>query len=294
VSRFATALLSNGDDNKRKDLLFYVIRQLGQAQEDSDDETIGTCRSIVLTILGLSPMLAIAKKDDTRRNLVHEAAAYGAEAIIPDLIEAMKKNSDHESLSHILGAEDSGSQTALSVIVHRALAIGPKSEGPAKTSKRAMYIKVIELVLVVHKPVDEKLTNLMQQAIRFNDLGVFKILLRNRFDLLNSNVMPHIITCGQFEIWKAVAHQCSEIKLELLCLAVQFGQVEIVDDLTKQYPALVRELDKNQLSIFWYVSERSRDDAWGKIRNMLVPAVIKDTEVSMEKLRRYLGELDGK
>jgi hypothetical protein len=39
-----------------------------------------------MTILELWPTLAIARKDDTRRNLVHEAAAFGAEVIIPELI----------------------------------------------------------------------------------------------------------------------------------------------------------------------------------------------------------------
>jgi hypothetical protein len=191
----------------------------------------------------------------------------------------MKKNLNH---GDILGVEDSRVETALSHIVQKAFG--------TSASKRATYIRLIDLVLVNHMPVDEKLTDLMRDAIIFNDVVVFMTLLGNRFDLLSPNIMPHIITVGQFEIWKAVVHNCSDVNIELLCLAVQYGQVDIMEDLTSRHPALVRDLDKTQSSIFRYV----RDDFEDKMRNMLVPAVIKDTKLSMENLRRYLGELDGK
>jgi hypothetical protein len=109
------------------------------------------------------------------------------------------------------------------------------------------------------------------------------LLLKTRPHLLDFNIMSAIISCGQFGIWKLVAHRCLEVKLELLSPAVRLGRVEIVEDLTKRYPAIVRECGDDKFSIFRYVSEAS-GEARDKIRNMFVPAVIKDTKVSMAEL----------
>jgi len=288
-SHFTTELHRCGDTVFRESLLIYVFSQFKNLTNVMSCEAtarLSYCRTIIQQILKNEPNLATKTNESSKKNLFHEAAKIGNEALMSDIIEAvvgyalMDPNSP-QHLSDALIAKDRLLKTPLSYAVE-------------KRNTKLLGI------LVQHKIPEEELLKPLELSIEARDLSIFKALLDSSHKLLTPNIVRMIVKQKAVSIWEYIFAEfcvsCLETE-DILHFAVEWGSVEVVEAILSYGPKLIRERDVCQKSVFHYIKRRQASAAeQAKLRNILVPLIIRDggeDGLSIERVRKYLMESRG-
>lgn len=280
-SRFIDELVRYGDDQLRSQVLFYIVRQC-DVENGLDKDILAFHSKVAKSILTLFPHLAMATTA-TKFNILHAAAIAVADEVALDLIdfvnEAFALNKKEGYTVNPLIQKDSRGRTPLSLA--------------ADNGRVGMVEK-----LVMFEPDDGRVTDMLLQASLKNQFGIFEKLLASRVHLLTGEVLRRIVEVGHLEIWKIASHRCKneDLPSDILHSAVQWGRLEIVRDLVSRQPGLVRSGNQEQYSVLHYVHHTKivvPDHIRDQIRDILVPTIIKDRRMNMDKIRKYLNELKG-
>jgi hypothetical protein len=280
-SRFIDELVKYGDDQLRSQVLFYIVRQCDM-DNCLEKDVLAFHSKVANSILTLFPHLVMSITS-TKANILHAAAISVADEVALDLVdivnEAFSFNRRNGYTVNPLIQKDSRGRTPLSLA--------------ADNGRVGMVEK-----LVMFEPEDDRVTALLLQASLKNQFAVFEKLLASRVHLLTGEVLRRIVEVGHLEIWKIASHRCKneDLPCDILHSAVQWGRLEIVKDLISRQPGLVRSGNQEMYSVLYYVHHTKRevpDHIRDQIRDILVPTIIKDRRINMDKIRKYLNELKG-